>query len=410
MAPRRCIGGLIGLAFALAACERETPVEPPVAPTPDITEDVADAGPDAFDLVRIAFADLPDWGETELTPAVHAFSAQCERLEGREPDEPLSSRAEYGGVVADWIPACEILPRYIEAGELHRFFEDYFFAFSIETEEETNRLTGYYEPEIEVSLVPTNELSQPIPGRPSDLIEVNLGQFDPSLEGRRVWGRVNGQSLDLYYAREDIAAASENALAYAHPTDVFFLQIQGSGRLRFPDGTLKRAGFSAHNHRPFGSLANHLIRAGEITRGEASMTGIRNWMERVGRTRAQAAMNVNPRYVWFGLSDISDPNEGPKGAASIPLTPMGSMAVDLNHHPMGIPFLVRAPIPDRPGNAGEDQSLVLISQDTGGAIQGVRRGDIFFGSGDEAGALAGSMNQPGDFFVFLPQPVNGEAS
>ena len=139
------------------------------------------------------------------------------------------------------------------------------------------------------------------------------------------------------------------------------------------------------------------------------MEGIRDWMERVGVERAQEAMNVNPRYVWFGLSDITNPNEGPPGAAAIPLTPMGSMAVDLNHHPLGVPFLIRAPIPTEPGRAGDVQNLVLIAQDTGGAIQGVRRGDIFFGSGDEAGALAGSMNQPGEFFIMLPQPVDRDA-
>lgn len=408
MATRRRLGGLICVAALLASCERPAP-ECPICETVEVTPPPEDVSPQAFDLSQIAFSDVPDWRTTPVEPSVSALTAHCERLASRDPEEALSERASYGGTVGDWLPACEILPRYIEVGELHRFFEDYFFLYAIETEEETNRLTGYYEPEIDVSTRPRGELNQPIPGRPDDLIQVDLGQFDPSLQGRRVWGRVDGQTLDLYYAREDIQRRNENALAYAHPTDVFFLQIQGSGRLRFPDGTLKRAGFSAHNHRPFGSLANHLIRTGEIARSEAGMEGIRDWMERVGVERAQEAMNVNPRYVWFGLSDISNPNEGPPGAAAIPLTPMGSMAVDLNHHPMGVPFLVRAPIPTEPGRAGDVQNLVLIAQDTGGAIQGVRRGDIFFGSGDEAGALAGSMNQPGEFFIMLPQPVERDA-
>ena len=319
---------------------------------------------------------------------------------------PVSSRAGYGGLIRDWLPACQILPRYIEADELHRFFEDYFNVYLIETEEEINKLTGYYEPQINASYEPVGERTAPIPQRPDDLIEVRLGRFEDSLDGRVIWGKVQGSELVLYPERADIENAPEKAIGFATPADVFFLQIQGSGRVVFPDGRAVRASFSAHNHRPFGSLANHLLRTGEIERSEAGMTGLRAWISRVGPARAQEAMNVNPRFVWFRQTVIENPEEGPQGAAGIPLTAMGSVAVDLDKHPLGVPFLVRAPIPQFPGDASaENSNLLLIAQDTGGAIKGAQRGDIYVGSGDDAGAMAGSMNQLGDFFVLLPQSV-----
>jgi membrane-bound lytic murein transglycosylase A len=355
------------------------------------------------------FSELPDWRTGDIGPAIEAFAKSCAVWAKKSPEDPISTRTDYGGKVTDWLPACTVLQKYRDVGELHRFFEDYFDVYSVETDEEINKLTGYYEPELEVSSNPTGDLISPIPLRPADLIEVKLGQFEKELENRTVWGRAENGKLVLYQDRETIEISPDRVLAYAHPTDVFFLQIQGSGRLKFPDGRLVRAGFDAHNHRPFGSLANHLMKTGEITRGEASMSGIRAWMDRVGLKRAREAMNVNPRFVFFRETPITDPAQGPDGAAGIPLTPMGSVAVDLSKHPLGLPVFIESNIPDE-SRKPEITSLLLIAQDTGGAIKGARRGDIFFGSGTAAGLRAGSMNAPGRFWVFLPQTVSHETS
>ena len=134
---------------------------------------------------------------------------------------PVSSRAGYGGLIRDWLPACQILPRYIEADELHRFFEDYFNVYLIETEEEINKLTGYYEPQINASYEPVGERTAPIPQRPDDLIEVRLGRFEDSLDGRVIWGKVQGSELVLYPERADIENAPEKAIGFATPADVF---------------------------------------------------------------------------------------------------------------------------------------------------------------------------------------------
>lgn len=401
MAPFRRLSGLIATGVLLAACEPKAPTPPPVEPTPPPAEEAS-----AFDLKPIAFADIPDWSATDLKAGFAAFRMSCAEFFKRDPSAKLSERAPYGGVVEDYLPACRILPKYQAAEEYRRFFEDYFDAFVVATASETNKLTGYYEPELKAAYQPTEVMTAAIPARPDDLIEVKLSDFEPSLGSRKIWGKVEGSQLVLYPERADIQTKSDKAIGYADPADVFFLQIQGSGRVSFPDGKVVRASFDAHNHRPFGSLANYLLKEGEISRAEAGMKGLRAWLAKVGTDKAQAAMNINPRFVWFRETPIDDPSLGPNGAAGIPLTPMGSMAVDLDMHPLGVPMLIRTKLPVRAGKAADDDSnLLLVSQDTGGAIIGARRGDIFFGWGDEAGGLAGSMNQQGQFYVFLPQKI-----
>lgn len=397
----RRLAGL--LLFGLVACSTERPVpEMPSKPHP-VTAQPENAD---FFSERLAFSEIAVWSDVDLKPSVQAFQRSCDLLQSRPADTPLSSRAGYGGVTGDWLDACTVLPRYRQAGELRRFFEDYFDPYEIVTNEETNKLTGYFEPVYEARRRAAGEFTAPVPGRPADLIEVDLGRFDPALQGRKIWGKAGSGELDLYPARRDISASTAPALAYAHPMDVFFLQIQGSGRLVFPDGEVIRAAFDSHNHRPFGSLANHLIKNGEIERSQASMAGLRQWLNRVGTERAAEAMAVNPRFVFFRSEPILDPQEGPKGAQGLPLEPEGSVAVDLSHHPMGVPFLISS---KRPGDEvawkGEDHTWLLISQDTGGAIQGIRRGDIYFGTGPDAGRLAGSMNYEGRFIVLLPQTL-----
>lgn len=364
------------------------------------------AGAD-FTLEPLAFSDLPKWGGIEPKAAIEAFSVTCASFSLRDPSDRISQFASYGGTIADWMPACSVLPKYQDIGEYRRFFEDYFSPYELITGEDINKLTGYYEPELNVSAVPTGKMTAPIPLRPDDLIEVKLGQFEDALNGKTIWGRVKDGKLILYPAREDIRISSDRVLAFADPADVFFLQIQGSGRLKFPDGKVLRAGFDAHNHRSFGSLANHLIRTGEIERSEASMQGIRAWMEKAGPEKARAAMNINPRYVFFRESQITDPDQGPKGAAGLPLTPMGSVAVDLSVHPLGVPLFLDTFLPERGGDwRGKPTGVLLITQDTGGAIRGVKRGDVFFGWGDDAGSLAGRMNHEARFFVLLPQELS----
>lgn len=402
MATFRRICSLILLAGLLASCDGNTGSDRPLN-DPE-TKEVSDIPAAVSDLSPVRFADLADWRRQDVRPAILAFRKTCASFETRDPETHLSQSARYAGKVKDWLPACSVLTKYVDAGEYHRFFEDYFAPFELVSDDPINKLTGYYEPELLVSDKKTERFSAPIPLRPKDLVEVRLGQFDPTLEGKTVWGRVQNGSVILYPERADIEILPDRVLAWAEPADVFFLQIQGSGRLKFTNGRLARAGFDSHNHRPFGSLANHLIKTGELQKSDASMQGIRAWFEKVGPRKAADAMNVNPRFVFFRERSVLDDSEGPLGAAGLPLTPMGSLAVDLEKHALGVPFFLTTTLPNEAsGWKGEASSLLLISQDAGGAIKGLRRGDIFFGWGDRAGSLAGRMNHEGRFFVFLPQ-------
>ncbi|MEE9381268.1 MAG: MltA domain-containing protein, partial [Hyphomonadaceae bacterium] len=208
-------------------------------------------------------------------------------------------------------------------------------------------------------------------------------------------------SLRPYPARGDIVPDPAKALGYAHPADVFFLQIQGSGRLSFPDGSTLRAAYATHNGHRFESTANWLLDTGRITRGEASMQGIRAWMDRAGLEAAHEAMNVNPRYVFFQSKPVGDPLLGPNGAHNVPLTPIGSVAVDTDLHPLGAPMFIETTAP----GLGGAWSGLLIAQDTGGAIKGAVRGDIYFGTGHAAGQRAGTMNAPGRMWALLPRAI-----
>jgi len=350
----------------------------------------------------VSFEDLPGWDSSSLTHAVEAFGRSCQKWEALPDEAPVSRRVPYAGLIGEWRPACAAIEVVGDAESARRVFEALFTPLEVLPGNDTPRFTGYFEPQIAARKAPVFPYTQPVPGLPADLEQVDASQIGGT-RGRIVPAqRLPDGRLRPYPPRADIVAnTSGPILAYAHPADVFFLQIQGSGRLVFEDGSVMRAAYAAHNGQPFKSTANHLIGTGQITRGEASMQGIRAWMDRVSREDAQAAMNANPRFVFFRALQIGDPGLGPEGAASIPLTPLGSMAVDRSIHALGVPFFVETTAP----GLGGDWSGLLIAQDTGGAIKGRVRGDIYYGTGDEAGARAGTQNAPGRMWAFLPRAV-----
>ena len=198
-----------------------------------------------------------------------------------------------------------------------------------------SRFTGYFEPTYEARLAPEPPFTEPVPGRPNDLITSSGKVYQTLPDGSR----------REYPIRAEITRLGVRPLAYARPADVFFLQIQGSGRLMLPDGRTLRAVYAANNGQPFRSTANWLLERGWITRGEASMQGIRAWMDRTTPERARQAMNSNPRFVFFDIEPEGDPRLGPKGSFGVPLTPLGSMAVDLDFHAGGVPMFVQTTAP-----------------------------------------------------------------
>ncbi|MEM6651807.1 MAG: MltA domain-containing protein [Pseudomonadota bacterium] len=348
----------------------------------------------------VAFESLPGWQQADLGPGLAALRRSCEVFEARPRRAMLSGKAPWAGRNDDWLPACAALDVIADAQSARAVLQALFTPVQIRAADGGSRFTGYFEPTYPARLSPQPPFTEPVPARPTDLV---------SEAGQVFEVRSNG-SRRPYPTRAEITARGVRPLAYAHPGDVFFLQIQGSGRLMLPDGRTLRAVYAAHNGRPFRSTANWLLEKGWISRGEANMSGIRAWMDRADPRRVRQAMNANPRFVFFDLAPEGDPSLGPNGSFGVPLTPLGSLAVDLNYHAGGVPMFVQTRAPGLGGN----WSGMLVSQDTGGAIKGAVRGDIYFGTGPQAGASADTVNAPGQMWVLLPRAVaarlNAQAS
>jgi len=239
-------------------------------------------------------------------------------------------------------------------------------------------LTGYYQPEISVRKISSGEFTEPILAVPKDKTKLKL-------------------------PRSKVNANTSRVIAYGRPIDVFFMQIQGSGHLRYKDGRILRAGYAANNGQSYKSIGSVLIRRRELTKDQASKDSIEAWMKKAGPKRARELMNENPRYIYFKEQAIVE-GEGPLGAMRLPLTAMGSMAVDPRYHPYGTVYYVTGKIPQSKGDyKGKESGLILVAQDTGKAIRGAKRGDLYFGSGDAAGDRAGVMKHKMKWLTLLPR-------
>jgi len=382
----RALGLLALFLWVVSGCAMSVPPLPPdpiVATEPPVPAPPPAVSPTDYD-------GLAAWETAELLPGAQAFLRSCASLGERDSESVLSERASWAGTVAEWMSVCaSIEAAGSDAPSVRRVFEALTVPVEITSSDGASRFTGYFEPLIDARRRPEPGFSFPVPGPPSDLVQTPSGPKQRTSTG----------ALRPYPPRAAIIPEADRVLGYAHPADVFFLQIQGSGRLLFDDGSTLRAAYFAHNGQPFRSTANWLLNRGKIQRGEASMQGIRAWMDRVSLADALEAMNANPRYVFFQPLPEGDPGLGPVGSANLPLTPLGSLAIDRSFHALGVPYLVET---EAPGLGGSWRG-VLVSQDTGGAIKGPVRGDIYFGTGDEAGARAGTMNAPGRMWALLPR-------
>ncbi len=266
-------------------------------------------------------------------------------------------------------------------------------------------VTGYYEPVVEAAERPSAEYGVPILGLPDDLVEVRLEAFDPRYRGERVFGRVDGRRLVPYWRRAEIDAGRLAGrgleLAWARdPVDVFFMEIQGSGTLRFPDGRERRVGYAGANGRPYRAIGRLLIDEGHVPREAMSMQAIRDWLGAHPEER-QRVLEHNESYVFF--RPLPGPPEGSLGR---PLTPGRSVATDARLFPPGALAFIETERPDRgPDGALRWQPLArfVLNQDTGGAIRGAGRVDFFWGRGEAAAFAAGLMRQPGRLYFLVPR-------
>lgn len=390
---RRVAASLL-IAFLTSACATSPPGEPSVTEPGRPSE--------AFSLAPADFNDLPGWGEADFAPALLALRRMCDARQSRTPDQAWSNVGRYGGTMADWAPACAGA-RGIQPGQERAFFEVNFIPNLVRGPGEA-RLTAYYEPVIEARRAPDAAFSAPLLTRPSDMVSVDVAAFaeaydNEALRGapRLLTGQIAGNQVRPYPKRGELTPYQGQAFAYANPIDVYNLQIQGSGRLSFPSGEQVRANYAAQNGYRWRSALGALRDSGQL-QGGATWQNFRAWSDANGPSATQAALNADPSYVFFQEEPIADSSAGPRGAAGVPLTPLGSIAVDPDYHPYGAVVFVDGQYDSAPFRR------LLVAQDTGGAIRrGPQRGDVFFGSGAQAGQGAERMNGSARWWTLLPR-------
>tara|TARA_R110002020_G_scaffold44911_1_gene128810 strand:- start:96 stop:1367 length:1272 start_codon:yes stop_codon:yes gene_type:complete len=352
----------------------------PRSPQPDPPEEVIVNTP-------LWYNNLPGWEEADTRPALASFRRSCKSWVKADPDAFLNKNLPDYGVYRDWLPACAKVRLIGPSEKASRdFFETEFAPLSIKTlTDEAGTLTGYYEPEIDVRLTPDETYREPILAKPTN----------PSV---------------MKKPRSEINANSSRVIAYGRPIDVFFMQIQGSGRLRYPDGRSLRAAYAGNNGKPYTSIGRVLVERGEMKLSQASKQSIEAWMERNGPKKTRALMNENPRYIFFAEQSVAIDafgiEEGPRGAMEVPLTEMGSIAVDPRYHPYGTLVWLETKLPQEGGDyKGKETGILVSAQDTGKAIRGALRGDLFFGAGDDAGNRAGVMKHDVRWKILVPKSI-----
>ena len=362
--------------------------------------------PGALTLRQTRFADLPGWPMSDPSAAMVGFRRSCDVLAKKPASTPMG-RAGYAGAVRDWLQACAAAAT---AKDARLFFTDHFTPMEVSAGGDREGLfTGYYEPEIEASRTRHGAYATAVYGVPEDLIEVDLGAFRPEWAHEKIAGKLEDHRLVPYPDRAAIDAQGLKTapiLFYARdPIAVFFLHIQGSGRVAFDDGTAARVVYAAQNGQPYTAIGRTLIREGAIPRNAVSLQSIRAWLK-THRDQAMRVMETDRSFVFFREEPLKDPALGAAGSEGVALTPGASLAVDLRLHPLGVPFFVAATVPDADAKQPDRPfDHLLIAQDTGGAIRGAVRGDVFWGFGSDAQAIAGRMKAQGELFVLLPKPV-----
>jgi membrane-bound lytic murein transglycosylase A len=321
--------------------------------------------------------------------ALAAFRTSCPGLTRREDLSGLTQPA-------DWQAACAAAAA-VPPGQADDFFHTQFAGVAVAGGK--GFATGYYEPEIAASLTQQPGYAVPLYRRPADLIDVPLGDFAASLKGRTVRGRVQGNRLVPYATREQIAAGAlvgrSLELAWAaDPFEAFFLEIQGSGRLRLPDGRILRIGYDGQNGRDYVAIGRLLIEQGKLERGKAGMAEILAWL-RAHPAEAPAILNANPSKIFFRLLT----GDGPIGAMGVPVIPRVSVAADPAFIPLGAPLLVETML----SRSVQPLVQMMVAQDTGGAIKGANRIDLFLGPGAEAAADAGAQSAPAQIILLIPR-------
>jgi membrane-bound lytic murein transglycosylase A len=401
---------IIVLALSLTACAKrnvkETTAQPCIcestapqttAPTPS-TEPVtpeskpispATTIPEYGLLKQASWSDVEALKQDNLTASWSAWLTSCSGLKSK----------------VDWQVACQAANSLNKPSqtEIVDYFMKYFNVYSTSTVagENTGLVTGYYQPILKGSRDKSTKYPIPLYGQPKDLITVELSALFPELKYKRVRGKLEGNKLVPYFTRAEIEAESPplagNEIVWVDDElDAFYLQIQGSGLIQLNTGEKMHLGYADQNGHTYNSIGKVLVQRGEMTASQASMQGIKDWARKnVGKLRE--LLNSNPSYVFF--RELPNNLPGPLGALGVPLTAERSVAVDPKYIPLGAPVFLSTTYP----NSHKPLKRLMMAQDTGGAIKDGVRVDFYWGSGHDAGKMAGSMKQLGQMWVLLPK-------
>lgn len=350
----------------------------------------------------VALQQLPGWGQPQVSDVREAFAKSCEIFEKKKPDALLKPQQPMFGTYGQWQDLCAVA---VISPDMTQFFEENFDAYEIIAGSGNSLFTGYYEASLRGSPQKGERYTTPLYGLPKNYYTAKLDDFfpnSPEFHGKQLVGRVVGNKFVPQFNRADIDKGSlekdaEALLWVDDEVDAFFLQIQGSGRVVLPDDKVQHIGYAGANGHPYVAIGKYLIEKGDLTKDEMSMQRLRAWLKEHPE-RQREVLEQNPSYVFFTRKD-----DGPYGAQGVVLTPNRSLAVDAKFTPYGLPVFLDTTVT---ASQAVPMQQMMVAQDTGGAIRGPVRGDIFFGYGAEAENLAGFQNAPGRLYVLVPKGLN----
>jgi peptidoglycan lytic transglycosylase A len=337
----------------------------------------------------VEFAEIAGWAGDEHEIAFAALLKSCRKS-------------------ANPTPACAAalaLGDNVNRQMARSFFEAHYSPHEVEGYSSSGFVTGYYEPEVRGSRERTGAFQVPVYRRPDDLVPLVPDTYRARFNEQLTAMRRNGNEFVPYYTREEIEAGAlegqDLELLYLDdPVELFFMQVQGSGLVRLSDGTVTRLSYAGKNGYPYTSIGKLLVERDEIALDAATMETLKAWL-RADPERGRRLMHENRSFIFFRELWAHEMETGPIGAEGVALTPGRSLAVDASYHALGTPIFVAAPgLSDEKSHPFQ---RLMIAQDVGSAISGAERGDIFFGSGEAAGALAGAAHQDAKFFILLPR-------
>ena len=357
----------------------------------------------------VGWADLDGWDSDDHAAAFATFLTSCRTVEIK----PRRER-ELAAIPQALKDICERARQAVPLDEdgARKFFEDNFSPIRIKRLGDTDGfLTGYYEPIIAGSRFPTGQFTAPLYRRPPNLVvsgRRKLGDAFPS-KGVVVGRRVGRRKIVPYYVRAEIEDGALDGwhleICYLHDqADVLFAQIQGSARIRLEDGAILRVNYDSHNGWPYTPIGRVLVDDKIMTKDQVSMQSIRDWMA-ANPDQAKEVRRQNKSYVFFRITDLATEDE-PVGGEGVELVPGRSIAIDRALHAYGTPFFIQADLPIANQKAETKFDRLVIAQDTGSAIVGPARADIYFGAGDEAARIAGRIKNPGAFVMLIPRQLD----